>query len=235
MIRKSRLRRSTSADGGTDPNARSPDPASAANLKAAPSPGAKGFPGSAAHAADQPVKPPPDGERREHSFQLSLAILAGLFAIAAALVGALASGVFTSSGGQATPSSSSSPAAAPLTSGDASAFIRDVTYPDYSKVRVNKHFIKTWELKNVGIVKWTGRYLAAMGPSVGKCIYPHRVRIRATAPGDPVDISVNVTAANSPGLCYVTWRMVTSTGRLYFPGNTRGIWFKVNVISAKSG
>lgn len=234
MIRKSRLRRSTSADGGTDPNARLPDPASAASPKAAPSPGAKDFPGSGAHAADQPVKPAPDGERREHSFQLRLAILAGLFAISAALAGALASGVFTSSGGQASPSSSSSPAA-PLVSGDASAFIRDVTYPDYSEVPVNKHFIKTWELKNVGIVKWTGRYLAAIGPSAGKCIYPHRVRIPATGPGDPVDISVNVTAANSPGLCYVTWRMVTSTGRLYFPGNTRGIWFKVNVIAAKPG
>jgi hypothetical protein len=46
-----------------------------------------------------------------------------------------------------------------------------------------------------------------------------------------VNISVNVVAPQSPGLCYVTWRMVTSSGVLYFPNDTEGIWFKVLVVT----
>lgn len=117
--------------------------------------------------------------------------------------------------------------------GDASAFIRDVTYPDYSKVYPSSHFTKIWELRNDGIVKWTGRYLAALGPSSGGCKYPSRVAIPATDPGEMADISVSVTAPASPGICDVTWKMVTRTGQLYFPNDTEGIWFKVIVVAPK--
>jgi Ig-like domain from next to BRCA1 gene len=118
--------------------------------------------------------------------------------------------------------------------GDVSAFIRDVTYPDYSKVFTNERFTKIWELRDAGTVKWTGRYLAALGPSSGTCRYPPRVRIPTTDPGGTVDISVNVIASPSPGLCYVTWRMMSSNGVLYFPNDTEGIWFKVLVVAKRS-
>jgi hypothetical protein len=43
-----------------------------------------------------------------------------------------------------------------------------------------------------------------------------------------VIISVPVTASDSPDVCFVTWKMETSTGTLYFP-NEVGIWFSIKV------
>jgi hypothetical protein len=168
---------------------------------------------------------------KEHIFQLKMAIIGGIFLIIAAVIGAWATGVFTL---QSQPGASSTvPPTGPLVSGDASTFVRDVTYPDYSKVYVGTHFTKTWELQDSGSAMWTGRYLAALGPSSGGCKYPARVPVPTTSPGETVDISVSVTASASPGTCDVTWKMVTRAGQLYFPNDTEGIWFKVTVATSK--
>jgi hypothetical protein len=216
-------------------------PASPDNRSAVSGPGTVGSPGSdppdsvSSRDAGQPGAAASDG-RSDRKTQLIVAVIGGVFAIVAALVGAIAAGAFTSSGGGGASSSSSSPVSlstGSLVPGDGSAFVRDVTYPDYSKVQANTHFTKIWELEDTGIVRWTGRYLAALGPSSGKCTYPARVSIPATSPGATVDISVKVTAPSTPGLCFVTWRMVTPSGSLYFPGDTSGIWFKVDVEAVK--
>lgn len=166
----------------------------------------------------------PKSKVKDRRFQLILAFIAGTFGIIAAVAGSWAAGVFSST----SPSATSSPTG-PLVPGDASVFIRDVTYPDYSKVRTDEHFIKIWELKDGGRITWRGRYLAPLGPSSGRCKYPSRVRIPLTKPGETVDIRVSVTAPALPGICLVTWKMVTDTGQLYFPNDTEGIWFKVKV------
>lgn len=116
-----------------------------------------------------------------------------------------------------------------LVSGDNSAFVTDVTYPDGTKVSEGQKFIKKWEIKNIGSDLWAARYLAPIGSSTGLCTYPPRVKIPVTRPGEDVIISVPVTASDSPGICFVTWKMVTATGTPYFP-NEIGIWFNVKVV-----
>jgi hypothetical protein len=130
------------------------------------------------------------------------------------------------------PSPSDTPtpkATGSLVSGDNSAFVTDVTYPDGTKVSEGQKFIKKWEIKNIGSALWVARYLAPIGSSTGFCAYPPRVKIPVTRPGKDVTISVPVTASDSPGICFVTWKMVTATGTLYFP-NEIGIWFNVKVV-----
>jgi Ig-like domain from next to BRCA1 gene len=127
----------------------------------------------------------------------------------------------------------SSTATGPLIPGDASIFITDVTYPDGSTVAEGQHFIKTWKIKDIGSVLWTGRYLAPYGAPTGSCAYPPRVSIPVTRPGQDATISVPVTASDSPGLCFVTWKMETGTGILYFPHEI-GIWFSITVTSGSS-
>jgi hypothetical protein len=243
MIKKIRSKRNNAAASGetmADGGSANDLPPGADTASAVHGVGAVESPGPAANKDAKQLRSATNDNRTERSFQLRLALIGGVFAIVAALVGALVSGAFTSPGGGASSSSSSSSSSppsslstAPLVPGDDSAFMRDVTYPDYSKVQVNMRFTKIWELRDTGIVRWTGRYLAALGPSSGRCTYPARVSIPATDPGATVDISVSVTAASSPGLCYVTWRMVTSSGMLYFPGDI-GIWFKVDVVATKN-
>jgi hypothetical protein len=135
----------------------------------------------------------------------------------------------------ATASRSPRPSATPLAAspripGDNSSFVADVTYPDGSTVTEGQHFIKKWEIKNIGDVLWTGRYLAPDGQYTGSCTYPSRVPVPTTRPGQDVIISVPVTASDSPGLCYVTWKMETANGAPYFPDEI-GIWFKVQVVA----
>jgi hypothetical protein len=134
----------------------------------------------------------------------------------------------------ASPSVSASDTGTTLVPGDNSEFIRDVTYPDGSKVISGQHFIKKWEIKDTGTVRWVGRYLAAMGESTGSCAYPSRVPVPTTNPGQSVVISVPVTAASIPQLCFVSWKMVAGNDVEFFPGFV-GIWFDVNVIDNPKG
>jgi Ig-like domain from next to BRCA1 gene len=129
----------------------------------------------------------------------------------------------------ASPAVSSGNVGVTLVPGDNSTFIKDVTYPDRSKVVIGQHFIKKWEIKNTGTVRWVGRYLAAIGESTGSCTYPSRIPVPTTNPGQSAIISVPVTAAGSPEVCFVTWKMVTRNDIQYFPGFI-GIWFNVKVV-----
>jgi Ig-like domain from next to BRCA1 gene len=165
---------------------------------------------------------------------------AAVIAAAATVTAAVVTGIFTVARPQPGPAStasasaSKSPAAsaAPLPHsripGDKSMFIKDVTFPDNSIVRPGERFIKKWELQNTGVVRWMDRYLVPSGSPTGSCSYPGRVRIPATKPGHTVVISVPVIAESTPGLCFVTWKMVNASGALYFPGYL-GIWFEIKI------
>lgn len=187
------------------------------------------------------------GSRKLSSGQVTV-LVAAIGAAATIIVAAL-NGMFGLANSHSTPiptpASSSVPAIAsagpsvssphlatgPLVAGDNSAFITDVTYPDGAKVVAGQSFIKKWEIKNTGIVTWTDRYLIADGESTGACIYPPRVPIPTTKPGDTVTISVPVTAPSTPQVCYVLWKMANGTGNLYFP-NEIGIWFNVKIVTS---
>jgi len=129
----------------------------------------------------------------------------------------------------ASPTVSPSNVGATLVPGDNSTFIKDVTYPDGSKVITGQRFIKKWQIENTGTIRWVGRYLAAIGESTGSCTYPSRIPVPITNPGQSAIISVPVTAASNPEVCFVTWKMVTSNDIQYFPGFV-GIWFNVKVV-----
>ncbi|NKZ02677.1 NBR1-Ig-like domain-containing protein [Actinomadura latina] len=118
----------------------------------------------------------------------------------------------------------------PLFPGDRSVFVRDVTIPDGTAVKVGQRFEKTWEVKNAGTVSWHGRFLqrADLPADNGTCSTPGKVRVPDTAPGRHVLIKVSVVAPNRPGSCWVGWKMVDGRGQQFLPG-ARPIYFVVNV------
>lgn len=139
-----------------------------------------------------------------------------------------------------TPATNTSPVSTPppatnlpssLIPRDSTEFVKDITFPDNSPVKPGQRFIKKWEIKNIGKVRWVGRDLIPDGFATGTCAYPSRVLVPTTDPGHSVVISVPVTAPSTPQLCMVTWKMVSPAGVLYFPGYG-GIWFEVKVISS---
>ncbi|MFB4305540.1 NBR1-Ig-like domain-containing protein [Actinomadura sp. GTD37] len=122
------------------------------------------------------------------------------------------------------------PPPGPVFPGDRSVFVRDVTIPDGTAVKVGERFVKTWEIKNAGTVPWHDRFLlrADLPADNGTCSTPGKVRIPDTAPGRNVRIAVPVVAPSRPGSCWVGWKMVDGRGQQFLPG-ARPIYFVVNV------
>jgi hypothetical protein len=123
------------------------------------------------------------------------------------------------------------PKGGPRIKGDNSEFVADVTVPDESVVRPGEVFLKVWRLRNIGSVRWEGRYLVRQGENRGPgvCTSVARVQIPDTIPLATVDISVRVTAPRESGVtCRVYWKMTDAAGRLYFPDKD-GVWFVVKV------
>lgn len=120
----------------------------------------------------------------------------------------------------------------PVHEGDASADgdNLDVTYPDGSPVPPGESFTKVWKIHNVGTVAWRDRYLQRIDPlRPDGCVTPERVPIVDTAPGQAVEIAVNVRAPAESGVtCKVRWKMVDESGTVLLPGNDP-IFFEVRV------
>jgi hypothetical protein len=114
--------------------------------------------------------------------------------------------------------------------GDASEFVRDVSIPDNTQVRVGQQFVKTWEIRDTGSVRWTDRYLQRVGGSetTADCRTPARVPVPATEPGGTVQIAVPVNPQGPPGVCKVYWKMVDEAGAQVMP-SARPVYFLVVV------
>jgi len=134
----------------------------------------------------------------------------------------------------ATPATTSAAATPELTvpriKGDQSLFVADVTIPDGTVVEPGQQFTKTWEIANIGTVPWHGRFLerVALPADNGTCSTPSKVPIPDTKPGTHVRISVTVMAPDTPGSCWVGWKMVDGEDRPFLPGS-RPVYFVVNV------
>jgi len=102
---------------------------------------------------------------------------------------------------------------------DRSRFVRDITMPDGSVVKVKQRFVKQWEIENVGNVPWVDRYLVRQGPAAapGRLESSERVPIPKTMPGERCVLSVELTAPSTPGSCYAEWKMTDAHGKKSLP------------------
>lgn len=98
---------------------------------------------------------------------------------------------------------------------DNSVFVGE-TIADGTRMRPGKRFVKTWTLRNVGTVRWEGRWLTRVNTT--PCSSPERVPVPTTEPGGFVTIAVPVTASAEPARCKSYWKMTDSEERLLLPG-----------------
>ncbi|GAA2213691.1 hypothetical protein GCM10009850_091540 [Nonomuraea monospora] len=150
--------------------------------------------------------PPPTGKRprsgRRHAI---LAAICGVVGAGAILIGWVLPHVVDDAEGA--PSLRPTP---PTTPFDDSIFEKDVTYPDGTVVRPGTSFDKTWRIRNSGNLPWQDRYLTRMNDT--PCKAPKHVAIGPVLPGESVDITVRVRAADSPGRCKIFWKMTDEHG-----------------------
>jgi Ig-like domain from next to BRCA1 gene len=102
----------------------------------------------------------------------------------------------------------------PETACYASAYISDVTIPDYSQVAPGEVFRKTWLLENTGTCAWDATYrmdfvggydMAGSPKKIGQTIYP----------GQDAYLTVDFTAPDTAGEYTSYWRLGTKGGALF--------------------
>jgi len=118
---------------------------------------------------------------------------------------------------------------------DAAQFIADVTVPDGSVFAPGATFKKTWRLKNIGTCAWTTAYnlVYASGEKMGSTTavaFPSSV-----APGQTVDLSVDMTAPASAGKYRGNWQLKNAAGVLFGIGSNANGVFWVEIVVSSGG
>jgi len=113
-------------------------------------------------------------------------------------------------------------------------FITDVTVPDGTRYESNtfaaNRFTKTWRLKNIGSCAWNGVTLEFdSGAQMGA---PASVPVQSgIAPGQTVDVSVDMIAPNAAGTYIGYWKFKSEQGTLFGIGANanKAWWVKIYV------
>ncbi len=112
---------------------------------------------------------------------------------------------------------------------DRAAFVTDVTVPDGSTYLPNSDFTKTWRLQNNGSCTWNSNY--ALVFDTGDAMNgPTAVNLTGTvAPGQTVDISVNLKAPASVGTYKGYWRLRNASNAVFGIGANASTSFWVEI------
>ena len=108
--------------------------------------------------------------------------------------------------------------------------VEDITLPDGDTVSPGENIIKTWRLTNGGLSPWTaGTRLVYVS---GDQMSAEAVALqRPVAPGQTVEVSVNLQAPTTEGAYQGYFMLQTDTGRLFGVGKTGSdaFWVKIMV------
>ncbi len=107
----------------------------------------------------------------------------------------------------------------------------DVTIPDGTDIPPGDAFTKVWRLKNGGSCTWTSGY-ALVFVSGDNMSAPASVQITAgtVAPGQSVDVSVDLVAPNDPGTYRGYFKLRNPSGVIFGWGETnKSFWVEIDV------
>lgn len=111
---------------------------------------------------------------------------------------------------------------------DKAKFITDVTVEDGTDFSPNEKFTKTWRVENIGTCTWTSDYALVFdkGEQMGG-VSPQLI-MGSVAPGDMVDISINLTAPAEDGNYVSNWQIRNTANRLFAK-----VYVQINVFSGE--
>ncbi|MBE0669729.1 MAG: hypothetical protein IH588_04000 [Anaerolineales bacterium] len=113
---------------------------------------------------------------------------------------------------------------------DRAQFIADVTVPDGTSLAPGIGFTKTWRLKNIGTCTWTNYSLIFdSGEKMGG---PDSATIpTSVAPGQTVDITVQLTTPTTGGTYRGYWKLKNNSGVPFGigSGGTKSFWVEIKV------
>jgi hypothetical protein len=110
-------------------------------------------------------------------------------------------------------------------------FVADVTVPDGTNFQPSATFKKTWRLRNIGTCAWNNVTMvfdsgAQMGSTAAVSV------TNGIAPGQTVDVSVDMTAPSAPGHYIGYWKFKSEQGTIFGIGvnANKSWWVEINVV-----
>lgn len=108
----------------------------------------------------------------------------------------------------------------------------DITIPDDTVILAGQSFIKIWKLINNGSCSWTNEYSASFfyGDQMSA---PASVLLKETvAPGQSIEISVEMIAPQMPGTYQGNWMLANPSGELFGigPNGNLPFWVRISVV-----
>ena len=98
---------------------------------------------------------------------------------------------------------------------DVASFVEDVTIPDGTQFAPGEKFTKTWELKNTGTCTWNAAYqIVFYGGEQMEAGPTDALTGGEIAPGDVVQVSLDMTAPDTEGEYYSYWILRNANGRI---------------------
>ena len=118
---------------------------------------------------------------------------------------------------------------------DKAKFIKDVTIPDGTVFAPGESFTKIWRIKNIGTCTWTTGYaLVFDGGAELSGVSPTPLTSRV-APGEIIDISVNLVAPATHGDYLGNWQIQNDSGekfaKIYVEINVGNLDFAVTSVN----
>lgn len=116
---------------------------------------------------------------------------------------------------------------------DKAAFYGDVTIPDNTLLKMNTEFVKTWKIRNAGTCVWGDGYklVFARGQILGG---PPSSPLPSAAPGELIDVSVNLESPSQGGTYIGDWQFENPSGKR-FGVNSGGVDFIFVIIRVDWG
>lgn len=112
---------------------------------------------------------------------------------------------------------------------NSASFVTDVTIPDNSNVTGGALFTKTWRVRNTGTCVWGSGYTLTHY-SDEQMNAPASIPLNVTRPGEDVDISVELRAANTVGTHRGNFVIKNPAGLIMQIDNDSRLWVIINVM-----
>ncbi len=102
---------------------------------------------------------------------------------------------------------------------DGAAFVVDVTVPNNTVIAPGAPFQKVWRVQNVGSCPWSDRYQLVFASGTQLSAIDAQP-LTTVAPGNTLDIAVDMVAPAEPGIYQAVWQIVDPNGQPFGPGLT---------------
>lgn len=114
-------------------------------------------------------------------------------------------------------------------------FVDDLTVPDNTPFAPGETFTKTWQLQNLGSCTWDAGYSLVFAGGEQMAAADSLPLTITVPPGEFADLSVSLTAPETPGQYRGEWKLADADGASFGigPGSDHPFWVQIVVIEAQ--